>query len=292
MQHFPYSSTKLSTNSHNVVASHSIRSTQQAGHRLVLEPMEEYVGSCIVIHVWQLTAIARMVLNYKNIDYKTEWVEYPDLEPYFKSLCISPPHLLTSLYSQLFSGIPANDPKAPGYFAPYSSPAVKYPDGTFGMDSWPIAHELEKRFPSPSLHLDDPIVVQVRDSISKLMMPLIGHLLPKVPVVLLNPKSAEYFDRTREVSFGKPLPELEKEKATEQAWKDVEGPAKMFGDLLRKNSGPFFLGETVSYADFIFLGFLQMAKRLNSGLFERVLGLDQAFPKIFKASKKWLEKED
>lgn len=27
-----------------------------------------------------------MILNYKKIDYKTEWVEYPDLAPKFKSL--------------------------------------------------------------------------------------------------------------------------------------------------------------------------------------------------------------
>lgn len=169
---------------------------------------------------------------------------------------------------------------------------MKYADGTYGMDSWPIAHELEKRYPSPSLHLDDPIVIQVRDNIRQLMGPLIGYLLPKVPVVLLNPPSAEYFNRTREVSFGKPLPEVAKETATEQAWKDAEAPAKMFGDLLRKNGGPFFLGKTVSYADFIFVGFLQMAKRLDDEVFKRVLALDEAFPKVFEASKKWLEKED
>ena len=30
-----------------------------------------------------------MILNYKKIDYQTEWVEFPDLEPKFKSLCVS-----------------------------------------------------------------------------------------------------------------------------------------------------------------------------------------------------------
>jgi hypothetical protein len=31
---------------------------------------------------------ARLVLNYKQIDYKTEWVEYPNLAPYLKSLSV------------------------------------------------------------------------------------------------------------------------------------------------------------------------------------------------------------
>jgi hypothetical protein len=32
------------------------------------------------------TTLARLLLNYKGIPYKTEWIEYPDVEPKFKSL--------------------------------------------------------------------------------------------------------------------------------------------------------------------------------------------------------------
>ncbi|KAH7080389.1 glutathione S-transferas-like protein [Paraphoma chrysanthemicola] len=217
----------------------------------------------------------RLVLNYKNIDYKTEWVEYPDLAPYFKSL-----------------GIPANDPEAPGVTAAYSSPAIKYADGTFGMDSWPIAHELERRYPSPSLHLDDSIVVRVRDHIGNLMKPIIAHLIPRVPIEFLNPISAEYFNRTRAERFGMTLPELERTKATEEGWEEAKAPAKEIGDWLREHEGPFFLGKTVSYADFIFLGFLAMVKRIDEKKFKRYLELDEAFPKLYEASKQWLEKDD
>lgn len=35
-----------------------------------------------------LMTTARMILNYKDIDYKTEWIEYPDLAPTFKSLYV------------------------------------------------------------------------------------------------------------------------------------------------------------------------------------------------------------
>ncbi|KAF2032582.1 glutathione S-transferas-like protein [Setomelanomma holmii] len=217
----------------------------------------------------------RLVLNYKNIDYKTEWVEYPNLVPYLKSL-----------------GIPPNDSTAPGYFAAYSSPAIKYADGTYGMDSWPIAHELERQYPEPSLRLDNPINARVRDHIAKLRTPLEPHLIPRVPVVFLNPESAEYFYRTREAKYGIPLPELERTKATEDAWEAAKGPAKEVGDWLRENGGPFFLGQTVSYADFIFLGLLHMIKRIDEKYFQRYLELDESFPRFYEASKKWLERDD
>jgi glutathione S-transferase len=167
-----------------------------------------------------------MILNYKGIDYQTEWVEYPDLAPKFKSF-----------------GIPPNPKDAPGYFSDYSSPAIKYNDGTYGMDSWPIAQELEKRYPSPSLHLNDPVVVQIRDQIAKMIGPIFTHLVARVPLILPKP-SADYFHETREKMFGGPLDQVEKEKAKEEDWEKVKAPAKETGDLLRKNGGPHFLGET------------------------------------------------
>jgi glutathione S-transferase len=190
------------------------------------------------------------------------------------------------------SGIPPNDSKAPGYFADYSSPAIQFADGSKMQDSWPIAHELEKRYPSPSLHLDDPIVVQVRDHIPEMMGPLRGVFIPKVPVVLLNKRSADYFNETREKAFGMPLSEVEKQLATDEQWEKARVPAEKAGEWLRKNGGPFFLGEKVSYADFILVGMMTMMQRIDQGLFERFLAFDPAFPKLFEASKQWLEKDD
>lgn len=112
------------------------------------------------------------------------------------------------------------------------------------MDSWPIAHEIEKRYPTPSLHLDDPIVVKVRDKIGSLLGPLAPQWLPKVPRVLLNKPSADYFKLTREESFGMPLSQIEEEQGGEKNWEDVQKPAKEMADLLKKNGGPFFLGNT------------------------------------------------
>jgi hypothetical protein len=172
-----------------------------------------------------LTVSARMILNYKNVDYKTEWVEYPDLAPKFKAF-----------------DIPPNPKDGPGYFTDYSSPAIKYADGTYQMDSWPIAHELERRYPSPSLHLDDPVVVQIRDQIASVVMPILPLIMPKV-ASLLNERSKPYFYETREQAMGVPLQEFEKNPPAD-CWEKAAGPAKEVGDLLRKHDGPFFLGKT------------------------------------------------
>jgi hypothetical protein len=138
-------------------------------------------------------------------------------------------------------GIPPNPKDAPGYFADYSSPCIRYPDGTFQMDSWPIAFELEKRYPEKCLHLDDPLALKIRDHIPKIVSPIVPHLIPKV-VHILNKPSQDFFHSTREVMFGKPLQQVEDEGATEECWEKARAPAQEAGDLLRKHGGPFFLG--------------------------------------------------
>lgn len=214
-----------------------------------------------------------MILNYKRIPYTTQWVEYPDLAPTLQSL-----------------GLPPNSPDAPGYYADYSSPAIRYADGSHAMDSWPIAHELDKQYPEPSLHLDDAIVVQVRDLTGVFTTPLRAHIIPRVPW-LLPERSAAYFYETRKARFGKSLQDVASE-AGEANWEEARAPAKKMGDLLRQHGGPFFLGNTVSYADFIFVSALHFFKRVDEAIFARVMGLDPAFEKVYAASKAWLARDD
>ncbi|KAL6703278.1 hypothetical protein ACN47E_010066 [Coniothyrium glycines] len=240
-----------------------------APSKVVLYDLPSVQGTAWSLNPWK----TRMILNYKGIDYQTDWVEYPDLAPKFESW-----------------GIPPNPKDAPGYFADYSSPAIKYDDGTLAMDSWPIALELEKRYPSPSLHLDNPIVLHMRDHTALMMRPIFNRLAARIPLILPE-RSAEYFHETREKIFGKSVEQLEAE-AKESDWASILDEVKRTGDLLRKNDGPFFLGETVSYADFIFVSMLQFFKRINNDVFERFIALDPAFPKVFEACKPWLAKED
>ncbi|KAF1956230.1 hypothetical protein CC80DRAFT_472986 [Byssothecium circinans] len=224
---------------------------------------------------WSLNPLkTRMILNYKGIDYQTQWVEYPDLVATLKAI-----------------GLPPNDPTEANYFTDYTSPAVRYADGTPSMDSWKIAHELEERYPSPPLHLDDPIVVKVRDHINLMRKPLDPWMMPKVPTNILGKESAEYFELTRAERYGMQLSQLA-EKANEDCWEEAKGPAIEIAELLKKKGGPYFIGKTVSYADFILVSFLHCMKRIDVDMFQRYLGFDPAFGQVYDASRQWLAKDD
>ncbi|KAH7114486.1 glutathione S-transferase-like protein [Dendryphion nanum] len=209
----------------------------------------------------------RLVLNYKVIDYKTEWVEYPDLKTTFKDL-----------------GLPPNDKNDPEYYMDYTSPAVKFEDGTLVMNSWKIAPEIEKRYPSPSLHLDEPVNVQVRDNVEELLQTLTANVIPKIATNVLTEPSKLYFERTRAEMSGLALDRWEAERGGEKCWNEVKKPAQETAELLRKNE--------VSYADFIFVSFLHFLKCLGENYFERFVSLDPAFANVYDASEKWLKRDD
>ncbi|KAF2090785.1 hypothetical protein K490DRAFT_62113 [Saccharata proteae CBS 121410] len=220
--------------------------------------------ACWSLNPWK----TRMALNYKEITYRTEWVEYPDVEPKLKSL-----------------GIQANKD-----WPHFSIPAAKVGD-EYLMDSKVIAKALEKQQPSPSLHLDAPVLGQVEELIPKLMTALGGNMYPRVPGTLLNEPSAVYFEETRKKRFGMPLSQFEKEKGGEQAYVAAKAPLEAMAALLNETDGPYFMGNTVSYADFVFVGFLHFCRRIRQDMFERVVATDRAFAMVYDACSKWLERD-
>ncbi|OJD32749.1 glutathione s-transferase [Diplodia corticola] len=228
---------------------------------------------CWSLNPWK----TRMALNYKNIEYETEWLEYPDVAPTLKA-----------------KGLPPNEGD-PNTVIPYTIPTVQFPDGTYVMDSLEIARELEKRYANvgPSLRLDAPVVAQVIDAIPKVMKPLAGALLPRCPRVLLSEKSAAYFYETRKERFGMSLDQYEAEKGGEPAWADAKQPIENLAALLKQTTdGPYFLGNEVSYADFIVASLLRWVKLLGLELYDRFVAHDKALDDLYKACAKWLERDD
>ena len=163
-----------------------------------------------------------MVLNYKNIPYKTEFIEYPDVAPTLKSF-----------------GLPPNEDSTP-----YTIPTIRDANGKYIMDSRKIVVELEKQYPEPSLHLDSPLLAKVEELFRKAIRPLMAVILPRVPRNILREPSAEYFERTREERLGMPLAQLEKELGGNKGWEEATPYLKETGDILRAEGGPFLLGKT------------------------------------------------
>ena len=219
----------------------------------------------------------RLLLNYKGIPYKTTWLEYPDIAPRFQSL-----------------GVPAHKPGAS--YADHTVPAVKLPDGRYVMESEAIAQELDKLFPEPSLPLDLDLVREVQGFVGDTVYKAARLTLPRVARDIIRAGSSEYFNRTkgeRLGGVGTSLDQIEKELNLDEAWKTVEPGLRKIGDLLRANDqGPFLLGQTVSYADFVIVGLLHFFRRVGEDVYQRAVAVEPLLAELYEASKPWLVRDD
>lgn len=126
---------------------------------------------------------------------------------------------------------------------PYTVPAIRL-DGLYYQDSRRIAARIEELQPFPLLHLESPILPNVEALMPKLMLPLRCVIMPRIPRIILNERSAEYFSETRAKRFGMPLDELEKsENGGEKAWENVKPVLEEVASLLNETEGPFFMGK-------------------------------------------------
>lgn len=178
----------------------------------------------------------RFVLAHKKLAYTTEFLDYPDIK------------------KRLSPHIAAQD---------YTIPAIQYTDGRYIMDSKAIAQAIEKDHPTPSLHLDSPYLPKLARLLEEDLIPAIRpHYVPLVPKNLLREASLDYFHTTREEALGMTLDEFAAKEGRD--FTKAEPHLRAVTGLLRENGdGPYFMGSTVSYADFVWAGILLFARRAD-----------------------------
>jgi len=191
---------------------------------------------------------ARVVLNYKGIPYRTEWVEFPDIESVSKKLGVKPT-------GQRSDGSPL-----------YTLPVIHDPStGAIVVDSFAIAQYLEKTYPNtPSVFPNATVGLQnaFEATFMKSLDGLWRFIIPAVNSKL-SPVSQEYFRRTRETSFGKKLEDVipTGDARTEEWGKFEQGLARIHSYLTATDkTGPFFLGDTISWSDLVLFSFLYWIK--------------------------------
>lgn len=92
---------------------------------------------------------------------------------------------------------------------------------------------------------------------------------------------------------GMPLDQLEREQGGKQAWEAAAPVLAEVEALMREHEGPFFLGEEVSYADFVWVGFLIFMQR--NGVLEevyKVSGDAKLHRDVWEATAKWHARND
>lgn len=216
----------------------------------------------------------RFMLHFKGLDYKTEWVEYPDIKS-----------------------------RLEGHVAPwdgdyqYTCPTVRFPDGVHVMDSRRITEAINERYPNPPLRVRSKYYEWLEKNYGQLMTDFEPIYLPNIPRRLLSEASQKYWYATRERDQGMPLDQLEKERGGDAAWGLVEPLLKEVAVLLRENKeGPFFEGKEVTYADFWWAGFLLFVRKIGEDLWEELLRRSgeeaKAHEELLEAVKPWSERND
>ncbi|KAG8624244.1 hypothetical protein KVT40_007311 [Elsinoe batatas] len=236
---------------------------------IILYDLPSKQGTPWSLNPWK----TRMILNFKGIDYKTEWVEYPDIAPKFKSFGIEPNK---------------DSPE-------YTIPAIQTAKGDYIMDSKRIAAYLEETYPPgdyAAVKLDEPVQEKVVKTLNDIWRALQPVILPLIPRNVLNPSSAEYFQRTRKEIFGMPLDEFEATKGGDEAWKNAEKPIGEMASLLREEDGPYFQGDKSCYADFYFVTFLRFAKAADEKVYDRIVKDQPEFRALYTCMEAYLDKAD
>ncbi|KAF8996506.1 hypothetical protein BDQ17DRAFT_1284458 [Cyathus striatus] len=191
----------------------------------------------------------RLVLNYKKLPYKTEWIEYPDIEPFCKKQGIQPTE---------------TRPDGTPY---YTLPAIY--DSTTGIyvaDSVPIVQYLDKTYPDTPQVIPSGTEALVYVFIRAFFMelsPMVAMMLPKAPAIL-NSASAEYYSRTKAIPFGKLLAEIAPtgEDLNQALEKLKDGFAEVCA-WYEKSTGKFIMGDQPTYGDFVLAGILVGVRTLS-----------------------------
>jgi glutathione S-transferase len=82
---------------------------------------------------------------------------------------------------------------------------------------------------------------------------------------ILNPRSEEYFRRTREITFGAKLEDVvPKGKERELQWAKVRAEFARIDAWYQKgkDDGPYLLGDHICFADFVYVAFALWMKKV------------------------------
>ncbi|KAI0031383.1 hypothetical protein K488DRAFT_52171 [Vararia minispora EC-137] len=185
--------------------------------------------------VWK----TRLVLNYKKLLHKTEWVEYPDIAPLAQKIGASP-------CGQKPDGGPL-----------YAVPILYDPvTESCYTDSFDIALHLEAAYTNaPSVFPNrTKALIRAWDEIwmEKAGRPMYQLILSSVHAQL-SQASQTYFRETREAKFGT----LE---APPDTWEKLEHGLSSIDAYMAQSR--FVMGEQMTYADMVMAGWLICVRRV------------------------------
>ncbi|KAL1410058.1 hypothetical protein Q8F55_004060 [Vanrija albida] len=218
---------------------------------LVLYDLASVHGVCFSPVVWKI----RLMLNYKRIPYRTEFLDIGPLPDGEK----------------------------------YTVPTIQHlASGTWLMDSRAIARWLEDTYPARPITLTSPLSDAVVGLARAAGMAAQYSLAPREPAVL-SPRSRAYFVSMVEGLLGHPLGDLlQKEEA---AWAAADEGMKEASELMMRNcqAGPYTEGERPCAADFFVAGAMASARAIHEGTWEREYAYE-GFARVYDGLRPLMER--
>ncbi|KDQ16155.1 hypothetical protein BOTBODRAFT_31223 [Botryobasidium botryosum FD-172 SS1] len=210
----------------------------------------------------------RIVLNYKRIPYRTEWLSLPEIEPTLRGLGFRP---LQVKFPPLPYTLPAIiDP---------SRQSPTNPRGALIMDSFAIAEYLDDVYPDRPVFppgtkgLQAMFLRYFEQNIGRAAIPLALSGVPDI----LDDAGAEYYRRTRAAWLGMPIDTFRPQgEALEAAWRKLQHQMDVLSIILDKNGAnpaaePFVMGDQPSFADFVLCGYFDLLMKVDGGVgWERI----------------------
>ncbi|KAL6902675.1 hypothetical protein GGI43DRAFT_402476 [Trichoderma evansii] len=243
---------------------------QDVEHEIVLYDLASTKNVCFSPVVWRI----RMMLNYKQVPYKTVFLEMPDIEPTLKEL-----------------GVPPHDP-ATGNTKKYTVPTIYHvPTNKYVMDSPAVAKFIESTYPDPPLQLDSELGTEIMLKLRAGVGPTLQKSLIPREALIFSPRSEEYFRGPREARTGHRLEEML--EGEDEAWEALESERPAIDALMHTNKadGPFILGARPSLVDFFIAGIIQTAKVIDEGVFQRIARIPGHLD-IYEACQPFMQKKD
>lgn len=216
---------------------------------------------CVLTRVHRssmLTQTDRLLLNYRQLPYRTEWISYPDIKPLFQEIGFKPT-------AKEWDGGPM-----------YTVPAIvdpTSPEKTLVENAVDVALYLEKAYPASEAHpgvfpeAAKDRVLELITQIDTTVGATIGALvLPSVPNALEDPIGAQWFTDIRHKRLGFPLEDLlpRGSDAREATWAAAKKALDNLDEVFAQGGGDYILGDKITYADFVLAALLGFAKDVPS----------------------------
>jgi glutathione S-transferase len=163
------------------------------------------------------------------------------------------------------------------------------------MRSLDIAQELEKCYPTPSLHLDQNLHQTAEEIETKNIYAVAPDFLFNAWKDWVNPDAKDWYAKDRAARFGMPLQVLAEKAGGEQCLPASNAALEQLKQFLKehkRDDGPFILGSTLSYGDFVIVALLEALSRIAKGHFEIMLDYDDSIRALYNACRPWAKRDD